>query len=63
LRGECPRDSAADTAAAAGDCGYLTVELAHRLNLPLLHDAGIQTAPVLCVPPAVFWFRFLIDRL
>src|SRR5260370_11474118 len=34
LRGECPRDAAANTAAAAGDRGYLTVELAHRLNLP-----------------------------
>src|SRR6266851_3135247 len=29
LCGECPRDTAADAAAAAGDCGYLTVELAH----------------------------------
>ena len=43
LRGECPRDAAADTATAAGDGGYLSVELAHRSILPMRHDAGIQT--------------------
>src|ERR1700687_302670 len=46
LCGECPRDTAADAAAAAGDCGYLTVELAHRLKSPLLQNGGIQTPPV-----------------
>ena len=34
LRGECPRDAAADTAATAGDGGYFSVELAHRSILP-----------------------------
>ena len=49
LRGECPRDAAADTATAAGDGGYFSVELAHRSNSPLRHNAGIQTRPA-------FWF-------
>src|SRR3984957_9062477 len=34
LRGECPRDAAADTATTAGDGGYFSVELAHRSILP-----------------------------
>src|SRR5208337_5549577 len=34
LRGECPRDAAADAATAAGDSGYFSVELAHRSILP-----------------------------
>src|SRR5208282_6871304 len=45
LRGECPRDAAADAATTAGDGGYFSVELAHRSISPLRHNAGIQTRP------------------